>query len=250
MKTKHRRQLKENGLAHTVTVAARALQENGRTLVIGVVIVVLGGLVVAGIGRGDRRSEDAANVLLADAMVTLATQVVPLTQEDATGLPAAARLGAAGTFASDEDRLNAARPKLEAVVATYSDTSAGQTATYHLASTLALLGLQGEAIEQFNAVLVQAGTESLYGRMALLGRADAEVRVGRLDEAVTSWRELVDASEASDLPKDAILMELGRAYEVRGDLDDARATFTRIIDEYPTSLYSAEARRALDSLPS
>jgi TolA-binding protein len=44
-------------------------------------------------------------------------------------------------------------------------------------------------------------------------------------------------------------MELGRVQQARGDMDDARATFTRIVDEYPTSPYSAEAQRALGQLP-
>ena len=249
MKTKHRHQLKENKLAHTVAAASRALAENSRTLVIGAVVVAFAVLGGVGVGFQERRSESAGEALLAEAMVTLNTEVVPLSALDASGLPAAARLGAAGTFSSDEDRLNTALPKLEATVAAYPDTRAGLTARYHLASTLALLGRHEEAIEEFATVVIQAGPENLYGRMALLGRADTEVRAGRLDDAVASWRALAERGEASNLPQDAVLMELGRTYTLRGDLEDARTTFTRIIDEYPTSPYSAEARRELNNLP-
>ena len=249
MKTKHRHQLKENKLAHTVAAASRALRENGRALVTGAVIVALAVLASMGVALQDRRTEAAGEALLAEAMVILNTEVVPLTAEDASGLPAAASLAAAGTFASDQDRLSAGLPKLEATVAAYPETSAGLTARYHLASTLALLGRHDEAIEQFDSVVTQGGQENLYGRMALLGRADTEVRAGRLDDAVASWRALAERGQTTDLPQDAILMELGRAYSLRGDLDDARTTFTRIIDEYPTSPYSAEARRELDNLP-
>jgi tetratricopeptide (TPR) repeat protein len=201
-----------------------------------------------GMTFSERRTEIAAEVLLADAMVTLNTEVISLTAQDETGVPEAARLGAAGTFSSDESRLSAALPKLETAVLAYPETIAGVTARYYLASTLALLGRHEEAMAEFDAVVSQASPENLYGRMAMLGRADTEVRAGRLDEAVAAWLALAENDQTNDLPQDAILMELGRAYSSRGDVDDARATFTRIINEYPTSPYSAEAQRELDNL--
>jgi TolA-binding protein len=249
MKAKHRHQLKENKLAHTVASVAQTLQQNSRVLVSGAAVVVLAILVGMGMGLSGQRAERAAEALLADAMVTLNTEVVPLTTLDSTGLPAAASFGAEGTFASDEERLNAALPKLEVTVGTYPDTSAGLTARYHMASTLTLLGRHEDAIAEFDTVVTQAGPENLYARMAMLGRADTEVRAGRLDEAVASWQALTEGGSANDLPQDAILMELGRAYSARGDVEDARTTFTRIINEFPTSPYSGEARRELDNLP-
>ena len=249
MKTKHRRELKENDLAHMVMVAEHWLRQNGRFLAITAAVLVAA---IAGgylWGLQERRTEAAAEALLAEAMVTLGTDVVPLTAQTEGGLPAAASLGAAGTFASEEDRLNAAVPLLGATVDAYPDTRAGLTARYHLASSLAALGRYDEAIAGFDAVIAQAGAEDLYGRMAQLGRADTAARAGQLDEALAAWQDLAQAGAGATLPLEAVLMELGRVQQARGDMDDARATFTRIVDEYPTSPYSAEAQRALGQLP-
>jgi TolA-binding protein len=67
-----------------------------------------------------------------------------------------------------------------------------------------------------------------------------------VDEAVATWAELA-ASTDQELPKDAILMELGRAYKASGQQEEAQETFNRIIAEHPTSLYVAQAKVELGS---
>jgi TolA-binding protein len=232
-----------------VVLGEHWVRQNGRFLVMAAAVLAIA---VAGgylLGLQERRTEAAAEALLAEAMVTLGTDVVPLTAETEGGLPAAASLGAAGTFASAGDRLNAAVPLLEATVDAYPDTRAGLTARYHLASSLAALARYDDAIAAFDAVIAQAGAADVYGRMAQLGRADTLARAGRLDEALGSWEALAQAGAATALPLEAILMELGRVQQARGEVEDARVTFTRIVDEYPTSPYSIEAQRALGQLP-
>jgi TolA-binding protein len=68
-----------------------------------------------------------------------------------------------------------------------------------------------------------------------------------VDAAITTWKELV-ASNDENLPKDAILMELGHAYVAKGNKAEATKTFTQVVDEHPTSPYTAEARMELESL--
>jgi TolA-binding protein len=82
--------------------------------------------------------------------------------------------------------------------------------------------------------------------MARLGKADTQMQAGQTDAAIATWKELA-ASTDEDLPKDAILMELGRAYAAKGNQEEARKTFTQIVDEHPTSPYTAEARAELGS---
>ena len=62
-----------------------------------------------------------------------------------------------------------------------------------------------------------------------------------------TWKELAAKKDAS-LPEDAILMQLGRAYQAKGNTADAKKTFTDIVDHHPDSPYVAEARKELDSL--
>ena len=56
------------------------------------------------------------------------------------------------------------------------------------------------------------------------------------------------ASNQSDLPVDAILMELARAYVQKGNTAEARKTFSEIVDKHPDSPYTAEARTELENL--
>jgi len=96
-------------------------------------------------------------------------------------------------------------------------------------------------------VVRRAGNDSLYGRMAQLGKAEAQFASGETDAAIATWKELA-AKKDANLPEDAILMQLGRAYQAKGNTADAKKTFTDIVDNHPDSPYVAEARKELDSL--
>jgi TolA-binding protein len=56
------------------------------------------------------------------------------------------------------------------------------------------------------------------------------------------------AANTSDLPVDAILMELGRAYVQKGNTEEAKKTYTQLVDQHPDSPYTPEARAELDNL--
>ena len=118
-----------------------------------------------------------------------------------------------------------------------------------MAGALAALGRQDEAIAAFDDVTKRSGASSLYGRMARLGKADAQARAGQLDAAITTWKTMV-TQDAANLPVDAILIELGRAYVTKGNTAEAKQAFTQIVDQHPDSPYAQEARTSLDSLSS
>ncbi len=248
MKTKERHQLKENELAGMLA-AARENFEKHRRVVNGVLLVLLvGGTVMGGILAWRGQSDARAEQLLGEAMVTFNARVVPVTAEPAAPgeVPAAASIGATGTFPSVAAKLTAALPKLKAAADAFPETDAGITARYHYASSLASLGRHDEAVKAFDEVVARAGGESLYGRMARLGRADALVRAGQHQAAIATWKELASSTDEA-LPKDAILMELGKAYQAAGNTEEARKTFNQLIDEHPTSPYTTEARAELGS---
>ena len=56
------------------------------------------------------------------------------------------------------------------------------------------------------------------------------------------------AGAEADLPVDGVLMRLGQAYGLAGRSGDARATFQRVMDEFPTSFYFANVERELQAL--
>jgi TolA-binding protein len=248
MKRTERHHLKENELVHTIASARELLEGRQRQLVTAVIALVVVGVGFLGYRVFRQQSESRGQNLLADAMVALNARVVPAGEKTEGGdVPAAATLGATGTFATEEAKLNAALPKLKAAADAYPDSKAGITARYHLAGALAALGKHQEAIQAFDDVSKRAGSNSLYGRMARLGKADTQAHAGQLDAAIATWKDMSSANP-KDLPVDAILMELARAYAQKGNREDARKTFTQIVDQHPDSPYSAEARAELENL--
>lgn len=247
MKSTERRHLKENELAQSLTAARDFIEPRRKQitgLVIGLVVVAIAVLAVVVIRqRSASRGED----LLAQAMVALNARVVPPQPGDPTDVPAAATFGATGTFTSEDAKLKAAVPKLQAAANAYPDSTAGITARYHLAGAYASLGQTSDALREFDEVIKRAGNDSLYGRMAKLGRADAQMRANQVDAAIASWKELA-AQKDTNLPQDAILMELGRAYMQKGNKDEARKTYTELVEQHPESVYTSEARQELETL--
>ena len=246
MKRKERHHLKENDLVQSIIRAREAIESRQRQITSAVFVVVVIAVVVGGFTAWQGRNDARAEQLLGEAMTALNARVVPVTPGAPGELPAAATLGAVGSYSTEAAKLTAALPKLKTAAETFPDTEAGITARYHYASTLSSLGRHAEAIQEFDGVVSRAGSDSLYGRMSRLGKADTYMHSGKVDEAIATWKELASSTD-EELPKDAILMELARAYVAKGNQEEARKTFTQIVDEHPTSPYSAEARAELGS---
>ncbi len=126
----------------------------------------------------------------------------------------------------------------------YPSSRAGIAARYHAAACLVALGRTKDAIEQYRQVIDRAG-DMIYGDMGRLGLAEAEMQARQYDAAINEYRGL---STKSNLPTDAILMQLGWAYAAAGRKAQAQQTFQRILDEFPQSQYAQVARRELDAV--
>ena len=113
------------------------------------------------------------------------------------------------------------------------DSTSGITARYHMAGALATLGRNEEAIKEYDEVVRRSGASSLYGRMARLGKADAQAHSGQLDAAIVTWKEMT-TGDTEDLPVDAILIELARAYVQKGNTEEAGRRSPRSSISIPT----------------
>jgi TolA-binding protein len=169
--------------------------------------------------------------------------VVPPTTSSTAGQPPAPT---PGSYATERAKLEAALPKLLAAADAYPSTPAGLSARYQAAAVLVSLGRDADAAQRFQEVVDKSGS-SLYGRMARLGLADVQVRQGKFDPAIATYKELT-ATAKDELPVDGVLMALGRAYAAAGKKTEAGQTFKRIGDEFPSSPYAADAKRELDAL--
>jgi hypothetical protein len=119
-------------------------------------------------------------------------------------------------------------------------------ARYHAAGILGTLGRPADAVQRYQEV-IDRDEDGIYGQMAKLGVADAQMQAGQFDKAIAGYRDL-SARTDSGVPVDAVLMHLGRAYASAGKVTEARQTFTRIVDEFPDSQYAPDARHELETL--
>jgi TolA-binding protein len=245
MKRSERHHLKENEVALSVA-RAREQFDAHRQQIIGIgALACLIVVVVVGFFWWRYHNDSQARAMLIDAMAIEQAQVVPPPAPPAPGQPANATNTPPppGSFPTEQAKLGAALPRFMAVADAYPGTTAGIGARYHAAACLVALGRTREAIDQYTQVIDRAGN-GVYGDMARLGRAEAQMQARQYDAAITEYREL---STKTTLPTDGILMELGRAYAAAGRKAQAQQTFQRILDEFPQSQYAQLAKRELDA---
>lgn len=105
---------------------------------------------------------------------------------------------------------------------------------------------QAQKLLEEIAVKTSPGLEPALAKLALAGLLR---KTGQPDKAAEAFSKL--ASDPSwPLPKDHALMELAEALEEARKPAEARATYKRIADEFPASVYAAEARRRAENLAS
>jgi TolA-binding protein len=241
MKSTERHRLKENEFARSVA-RARGFIDTRRRDATAIALVVLAAiLLAAGYGWWRHARDTKANTMLAAALAVAEAPVVAPTPP-APGSPMPVQQS--GTFQTEQAKLEAALPKFLEVADKYPNASAGITARYRAAGVLSALGRLAEAEQRFQEVVDKAGSR-IYGRTARLGLAEAQVGQGKYDNAIKILQELSTDSK-SEIPVDAVLMELGRAYMKAGKKNEAAHAFTRVVDEFPQSLYAADARREME----
>lgn len=236
MKSSERHHLKENELTHALADARDRFQENRRTVALGagvLILVLLGGL---GYWAWKTRSETVAQTMLADALRIVQT---PIAEATPGSKPAE------GSYPTTAARAEAAVAKFTEVFNAYPSTDSGIAARYYTAAALAMLGRHGEAATRYQEVIDRAGTSSFYGRMAQLGVVEANSQAKQYDQAISAAQALVNNTSDEAMPKDALLMELGRVQAAAGKKAEAKQTLDKVIADYPDSPYVEEAKKLL-----
>jgi tetratricopeptide (TPR) repeat protein len=240
MKSQERHHLKQNEFAAGVARVTDTLRENRSRLgvtVLAAVIVIAG---VAGYFYWRQQVRNAAGGMFAIAMAVAESPIAP-----APTVPGATQ--APGTYPTVQARQEAAVEAFQQVANAYPSTPEGLAALYHGAGELFSLGRLAEAQQAYETVIGRAGADSIYRAAARLGLAESLAAQRQYDQAIQEYSDLA-AQRDGALPVDGILYELARTYLDAGQPDDARAAFKRIVDEFPNSMYVAEARQQMAML--
>jgi TolA-binding protein len=247
MKHSERRHLKDNELAIALAQANEWRERNQKQVTMIAVAVVAVAAAIIGFIAWRSSVDNNARARLAEAMVVFEARVTPPAPPvDPSGNASpAAPAQPAGTYPTEKAKLEAALPKFLAAADAYPSSDAGQTARYHAASTLVGLGRYDEAIAQYDRVM--ADGSGLLAQMARLGKAEAQLRGAKYDAAIASFKELSERTDAT-VPKEAMLLELARAYRLAGKNDDARKTLTQIVEQHADSPFANDAKTELEKI--
>jgi len=239
MKSTERRHLKDNELAKAAATARQVVDERrGQATAIGIAIAVIAAAAI-GYFWWTGRVSARAHTLLADALTVDEARIGP---PPAAGSPAPAGL----SFETARAKNQAALTKFKIVADEYPSTDAGIFARYRQAATYMALGEPASAATTYQQVIDKAGS-SLYGQIARLGLAEAQAQTGQYEQAISTFKDLAQRKDG-EVPVDGVLMRLGRVYVDAGKKSDAEQTFNRLVEEFPDSPFSADARRELDQL--
>jgi TolA-binding protein len=241
MKRTERHHLKENDLELLTRRAREAIEARRKETTAVIIAAAVIGVAALGYFAWQQRLEGKAHALLADAVVAQDARVVPPTPPGGTSTQPTT-----GTYPTEQAKQEAALAKFKVTADAYPSTDAGLFARYQQGATLMALGRPADAVAAYQAVIKHAGSK-IYTQMGQLGLAEAQVRLGQYDQAITAFKDLAQRKEGP-LPVDGILMQLGRTYLTAGKPADAQQTFNRLVQEYPESPFSAEARKELDGL--
>jgi tetratricopeptide (TPR) repeat protein len=249
MRTSERHHLKENELALAIGQANEWAARNRRTLTIIVGTIAVLAVAVIGFMAWRNSVDSNARAMLAEAMVVQEARVVPAPPAEAPP-PVNATAPAPtppqpNTYPTQKAKLEAALPKFMAAADSYPSTEAGHTARYQAAAALVGLERFDEAVAQYDRVI--ADGSGLLAQMARLGKAEAQLRAAKHDAAIASFKELSERPDLN-LPKEAMLLELARAYKIAGKTEDARKTLTQIIEQHANSPFATEAKQELEKL--
>jgi predicted negative regulator of RcsB-dependent stress response len=247
MKTAQRHQLKEDDLLVALDRSRGLFVENQRSIALVAGILAIAGAVVGAYLFWQHTVNEKAAALFADAVVTASAPVAPPTPTTppAPGTPAPPP-PPPNAFPNEQARTTAALQKFDAAAKAYPSTPAGVAASYRAGTLLVENGKLGDAQTRFTDVMARDGN-GLHGQMARLAIAAIQVETKQYDQAINTLQAMTQRTDG-DLPVDGILMELGEAYRRAGRLPEAVRAYTRIVDEFPKSVYTADARRQLDEL--
>src|SRR3954470_687121 len=238
MKRTERHHLKENELRTFAQRAAETVESRRKETTTLALIAVAVAVVAIAFFAWRANVQGRARALLADAMAVADARVGP---PPAPGTPAGGLY-----FPTENERAQAALTKFKIAADAYPSTDAGVYARYQEGALSLALGSTPGAISAYQQVIKESG-DNFYGQMARLGLAEAQARGGQYDPAINTFKEMAQRKDGP-LPVDAILMQLGRTYLDAGKRADAQQTFNRIVEEYPESPFTGDARKEIETL--
>ncbi|HQR46853.1 MAG TPA: tetratricopeptide repeat protein [Thermoanaerobaculia bacterium] len=237
MDKKHRHDLQRNDLREALLSARDYLtshqSQSVRSGAAVVAVVVLVGAIWGGIAWRDRRLAGR----LSEAIGLLDA---PLAADGVAPGPGQR------VFRDAAERAAAAKDELRKLAKDAPSSRSGRAATLLLMGIEGPSGVSGGAIDAAKA-FAKGEKGTISAGIAFVSMLDAEAAAGRAQGAVETAKKALDAGDAP-VPKDVLLLELGRLSEKTGKAAEAKSYYQRVLTDYPDSPVRAEAQQRSQGL--
>ena len=240
MRAETRHQLKTDRFTQATIGAAEATAhwtaEHKAKLLIGIVIAAV--LVAAVVGGWYylNQQDEKANLQFTRAVRTLETQIRAAGTPETPNFP---------SFASSEERGNAAKKQLQAVVDQYPHTHTADFARYLLGTTAVELGDKATAERQLKDVASSRNSD--LAALAKMALAAFYGNNNRTKEAVDLYQQLSN-KPTNTVSKVMAQMQLASLYETSQQPMEAKHVYEQIVKENPKSEVESVAQARLQSL--
>jgi tetratricopeptide (TPR) repeat protein len=167
----------------------------------------------------------------------------PVTAELPLGSPPPA-----GTvYATAAEKYNKAAAAFADVAQRFASQPVGVRALYYAGIARMEAEQTAEAEKTLGEVAGRREPGALAPALARLALGELYRRTGRTDQAVDAFRQVVDDPQAP-VPRDHALLSLAATLDEAGRSAEARAAYVRLSQDFPASVYAAEARRRSEFL--
>jgi tetratricopeptide (TPR) repeat protein len=167
----------------------------------------------------------------------------PVTAELALGTPPPA-----GTvYASAAEKFGKAGAAFADVAERFASLPVGARALYYAGVARMEAGQTAEAEKALVRVAARREPQALEPALARLALAELYRKSGKVDQAVDAFRQVVDEAQAP-VPRDYALLSLAATLEDAKRPAEARAAYERLGQDFPASVYAAEAKRRAEFL--
>ncbi|MFB0518089.1 MAG: tetratricopeptide repeat protein [Acidobacteriota bacterium] len=235
-----RKQMKRDEFISTVQklVNLGILYRKQLALVIVAVVVVT--LAVFGWRYYRHQQELKASALLSSAIKEFHT---PITQPAETSSEDSA---ASPSFTSQEEKCRQVLPSFQKVIDSYPRSFSAAQARYYQGVCYLLLDQYEDAVKAFQNSFKKT-SDRFIKALSLMSLAHSYDAMGNYQQAAELYRDNFKALSRV-VPKELVLLDLGKYYEKSDQKNEAMAQYQRIIDEFPESQYKDEAQDRLDTL--
>jgi len=203
-------------------------------------VVVLGAAAVAFLYFQGQRAREADNAL----QEALEVWNAPLEAE----LPPGAEKPTGQVFAAADEKYKSAAAAFEGVDRRYPSRPEAERSRYYAALCRERLKQYDEAEKGLKALAERKDGRRLEPTVARIALADLYRQKGQVDKAVEAYRAIV-GDATFPFPRDYALMSLASTLEEANRVAEARVSYKKLTEDFPASVYAAEARRRADRLP-